>query len=104
VRRAVGLELESGSATGAGLGMTSGPRLSAAAGAGEERSGLAAVVGRLDRAAALGCCSASEPEQQLEGRRRTSGCWAMNKNGPEKGKAEGEEEKRFDQFEKSTSK
>jgi hypothetical protein len=38
--RAVGLELESGSATGAGSGMTGWSRLSAAAGAGEGAVGL----------------------------------------------------------------
>jgi hypothetical protein len=36
-KRAVGLELESGSATGTGSGMTGGPRLLAAARTGERR-------------------------------------------------------------------
>jgi hypothetical protein len=93
MRRAVGLKLESGSATGAGLGMTGGPRQSAAAGAGEERSGLAASVGRLGRVAALGCAAQVSQSKQLEGRQRTSSCWATNKNGPEEGKAEGEEKR-----------
>jgi hypothetical protein len=78
-------------------GMTGGPRLSAAAGAREWAVGWAAVR----HWAAVAQVSQSK---QLEGRWRTSGCWAANKNGPEEGKAEGEEEKGFDQFEKSTSK
>jgi hypothetical protein len=81
----------------AGSGMTGGPRLSAAAGAKEWAVGWAAVR----HWAAVAQASQSK---QLEGRQRTSGCWAANKNGPEEGKAEGEEEKGFDQFEKSTSK
>jgi hypothetical protein len=54
-------------AHGAGSGMTGGPRLSAAAALERERSGLAAVVGQLGRAAALGCYGASEPEQAVGG-------------------------------------
>jgi hypothetical protein len=46
-RRAIGLELESGSAMGAGSGMTGGSRLSVVAGAGERSGGLAALLGRL---------------------------------------------------------
>jgi hypothetical protein len=71
-------------------GMTGGPRLSAAVGAGEEWSGLAAVVGRLDRAATLGCYGASEPEQAVGGAPADFGCWATNKKmGQKRGRLRG---------------
>jgi hypothetical protein len=47
-------------------------------------------LGRLGRAMVRGCDGASEPKQQLKGRRQTSGYWAANKNGPEMGEDEGE--------------
>jgi hypothetical protein len=49
----------------AAVGMTSGPRLSAAAGAGERGDGLAALLGR---DALLGC-GASEPSRIVVGAR-----------------------------------
>jgi hypothetical protein len=47
--------------------MTSGPRLSAAAGAGEQGDGLAAFLGRLGQDALQAAAQASQGEQ-LEGR------------------------------------